>query len=136
MLLKTGYTDKGGGVKIELLTKEIVDNIPNLYETDGHICAEKIVYARYFFPVGRAAFYATEYSPTEKLFFGYMISPLDDTCDEWGYLSLKDMEEPIPINITINDEPYTVPYSWERDMYFEPKKVGEIDEIRCYDKSK
>ena len=48
--------------------------------------------AKFFNPSGAGTWYATEYDPETKLFFGY-VSIFGDHCDEWGSFSLKELEE-------------------------------------------
>lgn len=53
---------------------------------------DPIVVAKFFNPSGQGTWYATEYDPKEKVFFGY-VSIFGDSCDEWGYFSLKELQE-------------------------------------------
>jgi Protein of unknown function (DUF2958) len=52
---------------------------------------DPIVVAKFFNPVGAGTWYATEYDPTTKTFFGY-VSIFGDWNDEWGYFSLDELE--------------------------------------------
>ena len=52
---------------------------------------DPIVIAKYFYPMGSATWYATEYDPERRLFFGY-VSLFGDSNDEWGYFSLAELE--------------------------------------------
>jgi len=52
---------------------------------------DPIVVAKYFNPVGAGYWYATEYNPAERVFFGY-VSLFGDYNDEWGYFSLDELE--------------------------------------------
>jgi hypothetical protein len=52
--------------------------------------SDPIIVARYFYPAGRATWYATEYDPDVQAFFGY-ISLYGDENDEWGYFSLEEL---------------------------------------------
>jgi hypothetical protein len=49
------------------------------------------VIAKYFYPIGAATWYATEYDPESRVFFGY-VSIFGDWNDEWGYFSLAELE--------------------------------------------
>lgn len=96
-----------------LMTKELEEQIPKLYETDGVPMEDKIVYAKYFSPYSGWTWYVFEYSPEEKVFFGFVVG----FEEELGYFSLKEFEEtnagkPIPLI--------------ERDLYWTPKKFGEV----------
>jgi hypothetical protein len=50
-----------------------------------------IVVAKFFNPAGAGTWYATEYDPKTKTFFGY-VSIFGDWNDEWGYFSLDELE--------------------------------------------
>jgi hypothetical protein len=52
---------------------------------------DPIVIAKFFYPMGAATWYATEYYPDDKVFFGYA-SLFGDCNDEWGYFSLVELE--------------------------------------------
>jgi len=53
---------------------------------------DPIVIAKFFNPTGAGTWYATEYLPKERLFFGY-VSIFGDYNDEFGYFSLQELEE-------------------------------------------
>ena len=77
---------------------------------------DPIVIAKFFNPVGRGTWFATEYDPISKVFFG-LVHLLEK---EWGYFSLEELE-----NVSL-------PFPWshglgiERDRYFEPTPVSEL----------
>jgi hypothetical protein len=52
---------------------------------------DPIVIAKFFYPAGAGTWYATEYNPKSRLFFGY-VSIFGDWNDEWGYFSLNELE--------------------------------------------
>jgi hypothetical protein len=52
---------------------------------------DPIVVAKFFYPAGSGTWYATEYDPESRLFFGY-VSIFGDWNDEWGYFSLTELE--------------------------------------------
>jgi hypothetical protein len=52
---------------------------------------DPIVVAKFFYPAGSGTWYATEYDPESRLFFGY-VSIFGDWNDEWGYFSLAELE--------------------------------------------
>lgn len=52
---------------------------------------DPICIAKFFNPVGIGYWFATEYDPKEKIFFGY-VSLFGDHCDEWGNFSLEELE--------------------------------------------
>lgn len=53
---------------------------------------DPIVIAKYFNPYGGGDWFATEYNPEEKLFFGY-VSLFNDHCNEFGYFSLDELND-------------------------------------------
>ena len=52
---------------------------------------DPVVVAKFFNPTGAGTWYATEYEPEQKMFFGY-VSIFGDYNDEWGYFSLAELE--------------------------------------------
>lgn len=102
---------------MKLMTKELEKR----FEEVG--CQEEVkdpvVIAKYFNPAGRGTWYATEYNPERRIFFGYA-SIFGDHNDEWGSFSLDELESlELPFGLGI-----------ERDLYFGEKKVSEIDRIK------
>lgn len=53
--------------------------------------ADPVIVAKFFNPTGGGTWYATEYDPKSKIFFGY-VSIFGDWNDEWGYFSLAELE--------------------------------------------
>lgn len=98
---------------MKLLTAEIRARLPKLYATDGVPADKKMLQAKFFFPAGRATWFATEFDGEDE-FFGYVVSPLGEDCDEWGYFSLKELEG-------VRRGPLKV----ERDIYWQPKTFAE-----------
>jgi hypothetical protein len=94
--------DKGDTMK--LLTKELENKLPKLYETEEQ--KDKVVQAKFFSPFSSWTWYAIEYDQEKELFFG----AVDGDFFELGYFSLRELE---------NNE-------IERDIYFEPKLLSEI----------
>jgi hypothetical protein len=75
---------------------------------------DPIIVAKFFNPTGAGTWYATEYYPEEKLFFGY-VSIFGDHNDEWGYFSLSELESfrgQFGLGI-------------ERDLYWTEKRASE-----------
>ena len=78
---------------------------------------DPIIVAKFFNPAGAGTWYATEYDPTTKIFFGY-VSIFGDWNDEWGYFSLDELESfkgPFGIGI-------------ERDLYWYERRISEAIE--------
>ena len=98
---------------MKLMTKEI----EKLFKKTGRQedVEDPIVVAHFFNPSGSGDWWATEYFPEEREFFGY-VSIFGDHCDEWGYFSLAEIASvkgPFGLGI-------------ERDLYFEPKPISQV----------
>jgi hypothetical protein len=90
---------------MELLPIETREQLPKLYAQEG--TEDPFVYVKFFFPAGNWTWFVTEGEPRgdDFLFFGYVIA-LDK---EWGYFTLKQLEEIEIAGLTV-----------ERDLYFKP----------------
>ena len=98
---------------MQLLTKELLVRFAKVGRQEE--ISDPVVIAKFFNPTGAGTWYATEYDPKEKIFFGY-VSIFGDECDEWGYFSLNELEE------------YRGRFGLgiERDINFGEKKISEI----------
>jgi hypothetical protein len=65
------------------------NQIPNLYKTEDVKLEDKIVYPHFF--IGGTDWYICEYSPEERLFWGYIILNNDYQMAEWGYISFDEL---------------------------------------------
>ncbi len=77
--------------------------------------ADPIIVTKFFNPAGVGTWYATEYDPQTKTFFGY-VSIFGDWNDEWGSFSLAELESykgPLGIGI-------------ERDLYWDERRFSKI----------
>jgi hypothetical protein len=52
---------------------------------------DPLVIAKFFNPAGAGTWYATEFDPESRTFFGY-VSIFGDWNDEWGSFSLDELE--------------------------------------------
>jgi hypothetical protein len=124
---------------MKLLTKEIIKKMPPLYANENKKAEETPVIVKFFSPEGRWTWFVTEASlekpdGTQKalkdcteaelddpanniLMFNYCHSGLGDDCDEWGYVSLKELKE-------IRTARFKLPI--ERDMHFGDHMVSEF----------
>ena len=100
---------------MKLMTKEILNKIPALYADEKTPLDEKICYVRFFHPFSSWKWFATEYDPKEKMFFGWV----DGAFPEWGNFSLEEMQSVTVMGLGI-----------ERDMHFTPKPMKEITEYK------
>lgn len=94
---------------IRLLSPDLTSGLPQLYAQQG--AKDPIVYAKFFFPCSGWTWLVTEGQPegSDFLFFGYVIG----FEAEWGYFTLREMEEVDVNGIVI-----------ERDYYFEPGRLS------------
>ena len=106
---------------MELLTKEIREQIPKLYaqEKEGK---NTMTYVKFFLPGSRWAWYVTEFDGKDT-FFGYVKSGLDPNFDEYGYFSLEELE-----NLTHDNKEKNLIIAVERDLYFKPQLLTPIIE--------
>ena len=101
---------------MQLITKAIEALAPALYANDGQQGKDQIVVAKFFDPTGRFTFYMLEYDPQQRMAFGWCVSPLGPDCDEFGYMTIDEMEE-IKGRFGLGIE---------RDQSFTPKALKEI----------
>jgi hypothetical protein len=77
--------------------------------------ADPLIIAKFFNPCGASIWYATEYGPETRVFFGY-VSIFGDHNDEWGSFALDELQAykgPLQIGI-------------ERDLHCEEKRASEV----------
>jgi hypothetical protein len=94
---------------MKLLTKEILNKIPDIKEQESS--EDPIVYIKFFHPMNNWYWFATEYNPEEKIFFGLVCG----FYNEFGYFSLEELESIKIMGLSI-----------ERDKWFEPKLISEV----------
>lgn len=99
---------------MQLLTKELEKRFVKIGSQQN--IEDPIVITKFFNPTGAGTWYATEYNPTEKLFFGY-VSIFGDHCDEWGYFSLKELQEVKCL----------AGLGIERDLHFQEQRINQLD---------
>ena len=75
-------------------TKERLNRIPRLYETESIDLKDKTIHLHFF--IGASDWYIAEYDG-DDLFFGYAILNDDIQNAEWGYISFTELRE---INIS------------------------------------
>ena len=96
---------------MKLLPKAIEGQLPALYVNDG-LGYESIALVKFFTPDSNWTWYATEYDPIKRLFFGLV----DGFEKELGYFSLDELESVRgALGLAI-----------ERDLYFEPTKLKDL----------
>lgn len=98
---------------MQLINKILEKRFAQVGTQDGK-GKDAIVIAKYFNPTGAGNWYATEYEPINKIFFGF-VSIFGDWNDEWGSFSLGELESfkgKMGLGI-------------ERDLYCGEKTIGE-----------
>lgn len=98
---------------MKLMTKELVKQFERVGRQED--VKDPIVVAKFFNPTGAGTWYATEYDPEERIFFGFA-SIFGDHNDECGYFSLDELES------------YRGKFGLgiERDLHFESKPFSQI----------
>jgi len=81
-------TDVAGRSHMQLLPQGIANTIPPLYTTEKTPVERKVLYAKFFDPFTQWTWFACEYDPEKRLFFGYVIGQEK----EFGYFSLDELE--------------------------------------------
>ena len=96
---------------MKLLTKTITKQLPPLGATDGQ-GTDAIVQVKFFTPWTGWTWYALEYDPETRIFFGLVDGPEK----EYGTFSLDELESVRgPAGLKI-----------ERDLYFGTPKLSEV----------
>ena len=98
---------------MKLLTKELEKKLPSLYSQDDK-GDEAIAYVKFFDPCGSWTWYATEYDPKTKEFFGLV----DGQYKELGYFSLDQLKS------FKGRPPFYMPI--ERDIHFTPTPISKL----------
>ena len=99
----------------KLLTKELERKLPPIGAYDELVGEEfdaQPAIVKYFTPAGGWTWFALEYDPAQRIFWGYVESGLDPSFDEFGSFSLDELAG---MGAVI-----------ERDLYFDPTPIGEI----------
>lgn len=98
---------------MKLLTKELERRFNQVGSQEN--VSDPLIIAKFFNPSGSGTWYATEYNPETKIFFGY-VSIFGDYNDEWGCFSLAELES------------YRGRFGLgiERDLYFEEQPISNV----------
>lgn len=107
---------------MKLLTTDLEKRFAEIGSQENVPMGDKIIIAKFFNPAGAGTWYATEYNPKDKTFFGY-VSIFGDWNDEWGTFGLDELESlKLPFGLGI-----------ERDIHFQELKAREINTIQIYE---
>ncbi|MCA9302644.1 MAG: hypothetical protein KC996_00830 [Phycisphaerales bacterium] len=93
-----------------------LSKIPKLYSTEKTPWADKIIHQHYF--IAGCDWYAAEYDPDDRLYFGYAVLNRDHINSEWGYFSHDELTSLSHDGIEV-----------DRDLYWSPRKAGSIEDI-------
>ena len=96
---------------MELLTQELIEQIPPLYEQEGK-GENALAYVKLFTPDSNFTWFITEYDADEKMCFGL----IDGFEKELGYFSLNEIEQ-IKGSMGLKVE---------RDISFQPTKLKDL----------
>ena len=95
----------------ELFPSDVAKALPPLYAQD-ELGDEAIAYVKFFTPDSNWSWFASEYDPKERMFFGLVIGM--ET--ELGYFSFDELQGARgPLGLPI-----------ERDVHWTPMTIGEI----------
>lgn len=96
---------------MRLLNEALIKRFAEVGRQEGK--NNPLVIARFYNLLGRGNWWATEYYPEDRTFFGYA-SIFGDHIDGWGYFSLDELEEVsidgnigIVRDITFKEQPAT-----------------------------
>ena len=87
--LKNATLFYGGKTMWNTPTKEQLDRIPRLYETENVPTEEKLIHLHFF--IGGCDWYVSEYDG-DDLFFWFAILNSDFEMAEWGYISFAELK--------------------------------------------
>ncbi|MCA9272817.1 MAG: DUF2958 domain-containing protein [Phycisphaerales bacterium] len=97
-------------------TYQQLSRLPALYSTESTSWCDKIIHEHFL--IGGCDWYAAEWDPDDRRFFGYAILNQDYQNAEWGYFSLDEMD-------SINIRGLEI----DRDLHWDPRPAGTIDDI-------
>lgn len=98
---------------MRLMSKELEKRFAQVGSQES--LRDPVIVAKFFNPAGAGTWYATEYDPKEKMFFGF-VSIFGDWNDEWGYFSLAELES--------CESPFGT--GIERDLYWTERKASLV----------
>jgi hypothetical protein len=100
---------------MKLMTKELEEAFTQQGDTSEKDPKDIKILAKFFNPMGRQKWYATEYDPESRIFFGF-VSLFGDYNDELGTFSLDELEAvELPLGLKL-----------ERDLHFGEHTLAEV----------
>ena len=97
---------------MKLLTKELEKKFPPIGYNENKESKDIKIIAKFFDPIGSWTWYAIEYDPKDRIFYGY-VKGLED---EFGNFSLSELEE-VKGRFGLGIE---------RDLYFGEHTLAEV----------
>lgn len=97
---------------MKLMTKELEKRFAEVGSQDG--IEDPLIIAKFFNPAGAGTWWATEYCPETRRFFGF-VSIFGDHCDEWGAFSLDELQSLV----------LRFGLGIERDLYFGEQRISK-----------
>jgi hypothetical protein len=95
---------------MKLLTTQLLKSFDKIGRQEN--TTDPMVVAKFFDPTGSWTWFATEYDPSTKMFFG-LVHGIEK---EWGPFGLEELETlALPLGLGI-----------ERDMYFDACRASEL----------
>jgi hypothetical protein len=98
-------------------TDKQLNALPMLYSTEDTPAEEKIIKMHFF--MGGCDWWIAEYSPEERLFYGFALINRDWQSAEWGYINLDELLQIKAGYLEI-----------DRDLHWKPVKFGEIPDVK------
>ena len=103
----------------EFFPNELKEALPPLYAQE-HLGERALVHAKWFTPDSNWSWYATEYDPAERMFFGLVVGM--ET--ELGYFSLDELKSSTgPLGLHI-----------ERDISWTPRTIAEVRNLHRHER--
>ncbi|WP_022669457.1 DUF2958 domain-containing protein [Desulfospira joergensenii] len=101
-----------------MITNEHLKGIPGLYQAEGVKAKDKIIYLHMC--LGACHWYAAEYDPKARIFYGFAVFNDDFINAQWGFFSLNELRglrlrKYLEVEVNPN---------------FEPRPAGEIETIK------
>jgi len=100
---------------MKLLTKELIEKIPKLYETEEQSEDKKMCIVKLFNPTGAGTWYIIEYDEEKRIAFGLVDLGY---YPELGYFSIEELENlKLPFGLKV-----------ERDALWKPQALSKVME--------
>ena len=105
---------------MELLTAELLEEFKKQGDTSDKKAEDVRIIAKYFNPTGAGTWFATEYDPVDRIFFGYA-NLGDPEMAELGTFSLDELQ-------AYKDKRFGL--GIERDLHFHDHTLQEVIDKR------